>query len=44
VLAAKGDAGTGISSITAGTGLSGGTITTSETIEGGDRPESYRPT
>lgn len=32
VLAAKGDAGTGISSITAGTGLSGGTITTSGTI------------
>ena len=33
VLAAKGEAGTGISSITAGTGLSGGTITTSGTIE-----------
>jgi hypothetical protein len=32
VLAAKGDAGSGISSITAGTGLSGGTITTSGTI------------
>lgn len=32
VLAAKGEAGTGISSITAGTGLSGGTITTSGTI------------
>lgn len=32
VLASKGDAGTGISSITAGTGLSGGTITTSGTI------------